>query len=60
MNTPSLMITGHDVLGVILRRNRARDAARYHQRVAAALRKTHVARISPSETIESNLPLPRK
>ncbi|MDQ2659719.1 MAG: hypothetical protein M3Y03_04790 [Verrucomicrobiota bacterium] len=63
MNADPIMITGHDVLGVILRRNREREETERRARrlgFSTARRKTRVARMSPSETIESNLPLPRK
>ena len=61
MNAPSpLMISGHDVLGEILRRERARRMRERMRRAARALRRkeTHTARLAPNETVESNLPLP--
>lgn len=62
MRTPALplVISGHAVLGEILRRNKFRDDC---ERVARRLgfpernKRIHRAALGPNETVESNLPL---
>lgn len=74
--TKPFVISGHCVLGEILRREREREnafdrlireIASSHRerrvslwRIGRALKKlqTHTARLSETETVESNLPLP--
>jgi hypothetical protein len=47
------VITGHDVLGEILRRNKGLID---HQ-IRGSARRIHQARLGPHEVVESNLPL---
>ena len=52
-----LVISGHDVLGEILRRNAKRQDRDWFSE-ADLQTATHVARLGDSELVESNLPLP--
>lgn len=56
MKTPALPLTisGHNVLGEILRRNAVRAQC---ERMAAKICGVHTARLGTSEEVESNLPL---
>jgi hypothetical protein len=54
-----LVITGHDVLGEILRRNHTRaEMDRVARQLGISVR-THRARLGDREFVESNLPLPQ-
>jgi hypothetical protein len=55
MKTPALPLTisGHDVLGEILRRNKVRVQCEQGAKICGV----HTARLGTSEEVESNLPI---
>jgi hypothetical protein len=55
--TKLLVISGHSVLGEILRRNHVRDGADRVARQLGISARTHRARLGDHEFVESNLPL---
>lgn len=54
-----VVITGHDLLGEILRRNHRREESDRVARQLGISTRVHSARLGDRETVESNLPIPQ-